>query len=540
MFWLAFLLCLLVSDPALAVTTRYVNNLLSSGANDGTTAADAWRSLEYARAGLAGQTVDVVVFTAGSGPYQEVFSTRSTAYKTDLSFAASDRSLNSVGTNLSSFSFAAGDIVRVKGSASNDRQFQIATVAASKITFIASNTVTDEAAGASIKVSSLNTGSNLAALDPGSNGTAARPRRWMFNGVEIDGSVTLNTANGYTWTQSAGNASEWYVKRSDGSNPSLLQVFGGTMDGEFVDDSADLSLDIGTVGALSAASPWGWGDNDSIGYSTLYVRSTVNPGLRVIKAAQVLAGVKTTWQYHSFEDGIISHINRDSADSVGGAGIWNASGTQWWAKRMLVRWVVMNGFRSASSSLTRVDSSVTYFAGHRGHYVSGDSSHVVNNCLDYGSHLFGLIGASVTSAGSLTIYNSVSAYNEAGAIDKKSATAVLTEGYNVWYPRFGSAGAMLGYVSAANWTTTAATDYPPSAATTTSTEAANLSAGAVDPLLRNPTLMASVSSPDVTGLQPTAASLRRTGKPRFHVIGKDGKRFNLAAFDRGPWMRSER
>ena len=65
---LATLMILAWNTESYAQTIRYVNNLLTSGANDGTTAADAWRSLEYARAGLAGQTVDMVVFTAGSGP----------------------------------------------------------------------------------------------------------------------------------------------------------------------------------------------------------------------------------------------------------------------------------------------------------------------------------------------------------------------------------------------------------------------------------------------------------------------------------------
>ena len=157
----------------------------------------------------------------------------------------------------------------------------------------------------------------------------------------------------------------------------------------------------------------------------------------------------------------------------------------------------------------------------------------MNNCLDYGSHLFGLIGASVTSAGSLTIYNSVSAYNEAGAIDKKSATAVLTEGYNVWYPRFGAAGAMLGYVSAANWTTTASTDYPPSAATTISTIVANVSAGAKNPQLKSP----SSNSFTATDMIPTNSdAVRGNGMPVFFLRDFTGKRFRSSSPDRGPWL----
>lgn len=469
-----------------AEVVRYVDNRVTGGNNSGTSTANAFRSIEDMRAAIAGQTIDRVVFVAGSGPYREAFGSRTTRYKTDLSFAAADRSLNSSSTDLSSFGFQVGDIVHVFGSPLNARQFQIATIAANKITFHSTNVVSTESAGAKVMVTTISAGSRIAALDPGVNGTASRPLRFQFNQVEIDCGRTLDAASGYTWTASTGKSGEWYVRRADGSNPSLVQPFCALIDGIFINDSADLDPDMGTVGSLSDTSPIGWGDNDSLGYSTVYIKSETNPGARAIRVGQIAAGVNTNWQYLSFEDGVFTLGTRDSGSNVAkGVAISNGSTTQWWVKRCVFKYQSSHAVENSAAATTDVYACLSYFSGHRGYALTIDSTLRVYNCVDYGSHLFALIGSGVTGAGSLTIRNCIGSWQEAGAIDKKSATAVLTEDHNMWWPRFGASGAMLGYVSAANWTTTHASDYPPSAATTISTQAANLAAGAIDPRFRN-------------------------------------------------------
>lgn len=461
-----------------ALTRVYVDNRLTSGANNGTSPSDAYRSLEHMRAGIAGTTTDEVYFVPGSGPYQEAFGTRITRYKTDLSFQASDRSLNSTVTALNTFSFAPGDIVQVFGSPLNSRQFTIATVAVNKITFIASNIVQDEAAGAQVNVTSLTNGSNLSAMDLAGNGTSGRYRRWLLNGCEIDCGRTLNESSGFQWIASR-ITNEWYVKRSDGSNPSFIQPTCGVLDNQFIADSASLGYEMGTVGSLnSSRDVMGWGDNDSIGYNTVYLYSVKNPNQRLVRIGQVASGVWTTWQYHSIEDGVFTLGNRAATNGVG---IYNSSTTLWYVKRCLFRYQANHAVEQTATSTTIVQSCVSYFSGHRGYYLGGNGTLRIHNCLDYGSHLFALIAATVTGAGTLELYNNVSAFNEAGAIDKKSAAAVLDEQYNVWFPRFEAAGAALGYISTANWPTTHATDFPASAATTIATVAANEAAGAINP-----------------------------------------------------------
>src|SRR5574343_1551036 len=181
----------------MAVVTRYIDNRLTTGANDGTTPADAYRSLEAFRAGSGASTVDIVSFVAGSGPYREVASTVKSGIRTDISFDAATKTITTVGGNFTTNGFQTGDIIRVTGSVSNDRQVAVGTVGTTTMTVDSTNILTDEAAGAGINIADATRGSNLAVLDPGGNGSATRFRRWQFNGSTIDSGLTLTTANGY-------------------------------------------------------------------------------------------------------------------------------------------------------------------------------------------------------------------------------------------------------------------------------------------------------------------------------------------------------
>lgn len=523
-----------------AEVVRYINKDLSTGANDGTSSANAYRgvnALERFRAGSGGSTIDRVIFE-GSGTYREVFSTVTTRIKTDISFAASTGTITSASSNFTTIGFQTGDIIRVLGSTSNDRQYTVGTVGTTTMTVSSSNIMADESAGESINISAVTRGSNLASLDPGGSASATRFRRWQFNGSTIDSGLTLTAANGYTWTQSTGNPNEWYVRRSDGSNPSLVRPYCGVIGGIFVNDSADLDPDMGTVGSLTGdvplaggVSPMGWGDNDSLGYSTVYVRSSVNPESLTVRVGQVPAGISTTWGWHSFEDGIFELGNRNSTSSTGyGVGISHRSSSTWYIKRCLFRYQSLHAIDHSNTGTTEAYSNLSYFSGHRHAALNADGALKIYNSVDYGSHLFAIITSGVTGAGSLTIRNSISAYNEAGAIAKGSATAVLTEDHNIWWPRFGASGGALGYTQTANWTTTDATDYPPSAATTISTQAANSAAGAVDPLFVRPSLT-SVQASDFKVAVDSAA--RYSGAPVFFLRDMSGRRFALSHPSRG-------
>jgi len=70
----------------------------------------------------------------------------------------------------------------------------------------------------------------------------------------------------YKWTQSVTTPGEYHLERLAGGDPGLLEVTVVYEDGT--------EMTAGTVGSL-AAGEWGWGDNDTLGYNTLYGKLTV-------------------------------------------------------------------------------------------------------------------------------------------------------------------------------------------------------------------------------------------------------------------------
>lgn len=68
----------------------------------------------------------------------------------------------------------------------------------------------------------------------------------------------------FAWTASGGGTDEFYLRTSGGSNPGITAQPGGVYLGGTL-------ATVGTPGSL-ATGRWGYGDNDTLGYSTLYVR----------------------------------------------------------------------------------------------------------------------------------------------------------------------------------------------------------------------------------------------------------------------------
>jgi hypothetical protein len=79
--------------------------------------------------------------------------------------------------------------------------------------------------------------------------------------------LLVTRPNIYRWTASAGGTDEYYCEAGAGGDPSLTASGSVTLDGCY-----NLATE-GTAGSL-AAGEYDWADNDSLGFTTLYVRLT--------------------------------------------------------------------------------------------------------------------------------------------------------------------------------------------------------------------------------------------------------------------------
>jgi len=90
----------------------------------------------------------------------------------------------------------------------------------------------------------------------GAAGDLSEPDNWK--------AITIRSA-GYKWTLSGSGTSEYYLEASGGGDPSLEDPDNVQEDGT--------NMTEGTAGALTAGQ-WDWGDNDTLGFNTVYVRLT--------------------------------------------------------------------------------------------------------------------------------------------------------------------------------------------------------------------------------------------------------------------------
>jgi hypothetical protein len=132
---------------------------------------------------------------------------------------------------------------------------------------------------------SANGGDYRTRLDPPSSGDSNSPitiRNYPGHTPILKGSYDLTSAT-YKWTESPAKAGEYYCELAGGGDPSL-----GDPDDVFMDDTV-LTENDGALGSL-ADHEWDYGDNDTLGYSTVYVRDdSGNPDVTgvVIEAAQI-------------------------------------------------------------------------------------------------------------------------------------------------------------------------------------------------------------------------------------------------------------
>lgn len=75
--------------------------------------------------------------------------------------------------------------------------------------------------------------------------------------------ISVRTAH-YSWTASGSGTNEFYLRTAGGTDPGLIAAPGSVQ-------VNGVNATSGTIGAL-AAGQWAYGDNDTLGFNTLYVR----------------------------------------------------------------------------------------------------------------------------------------------------------------------------------------------------------------------------------------------------------------------------
>lgn len=321
---LFLILALLASNTWAA--TWYIDNRLTTGSNNGTSAANAWRTLYDSAYGTNSGTVapgDTIECVAGSGPYYEA--TNTTAGKrissTTISFDAATKTIATSGAeNLALY--LANAYIRVSGATNpeNNGQFRVASSSTSAIVLQSTYNLVTEASGATVRIADITpAASAVYVFDQGRHGTVTGGRiTWNLNGCEFSAGWPLNTQE-FKWLRSRGGTNEWYVVRQDGSNPGLVRPESAVVDGFYMVASAtDNDRKRGTVGSLSYARQYAYGDGDSLGFSTVYVRTNGGaPGNVIVN--QVPFVVYAGWNNHTFRNGVWSFGNGSANGSVDGS-----------------------------------------------------------------------------------------------------------------------------------------------------------------------------------------------------------------------------
>ena len=85
-----------------------------------------------------------------------------------------------------------------------------------------------------------------------------------YNSIFKQGFTDLTTTTEFRWIKSAGGTNEYYCELAAGGDPGLADPVALYKSGGIYAK--------GTVGTLAGAQTWAYGDNDTLGFSTVYVK----------------------------------------------------------------------------------------------------------------------------------------------------------------------------------------------------------------------------------------------------------------------------
>lgn len=348
-----------------------------------------------------------------------------------------------------------------------------------------------------------------------------KPR--LHAGIRLDNNAS------YAWVLTAND--EYYLTASGGGDPSLTEIKSATIDGYYRGSSVHnnnsateqrattvVSGNDPVIGSmLGDGTVWGWGDNDSLGYSTFYFKPSAGkaPNDYEIAVSQINSILDTNWRYHQFDDLI---FNLGNGAPVAG------SGFEWVFNRCIIAnaedtCVASRGNDASGTWQIRLNSCLLS-QSHRAVAMSHNGIIQVNNCVGHNNHLFALIAAAGTNTALMPMRNNICWGGESGFLDNKNASFTVDEQNNLMYPRMNDGTGALGYINPTNWSTTDRSSMPASFTTTAGDQSALRDVNFVKTDLHDwkKCDFRLAASPALAAGQPPASGLTDIYGTPFHAI----------------------
>lgn len=298
---------------------------------------------------------------------------------------------------------------------------------------------------------------------------------WEWNGNTL--SVEQDVNNGsYEWRRSTAAGKEtWYflvapgggipqVLNWDGTLRNLPQVKSCVVNGNWSAQTTSLTGILALYGRY-LTNNWAWGDFDSLGFSTLYVKygAGENPSGKspvLVPLTDRVIGGGVGGSIHIHKNGHFRGSNKDIAGGSAALECWRCSFVN----------ADEAGAYLSSATLGQTYKFVACLfkdCGHEGIGIQTQQNCDIYHCAFVNTHTAMKLFSD--TAYTVNYFNNATKNLLAGVIQKDVATPVFNEGGNQHHvdPATTHGGMAISFTtSTRQWTTTAATDIPPNTATT--------------------------------------------------------------------------
>jgi hypothetical protein len=288
-----------------------------------------------------------------------------------------------------------------------------------------------------------------------------------MHGNTIQTDVNVNDGT-YKWTQSgASGKTDWYYLTTTGGTATTVpQTKSAIVRGYWSAETTNLVSGFTLFGHY-ATDNWAWGDYDSLGFSTLYVK--YNNGVEPTGGEPIYVPLKNNTIY--LYAGYASLILNDAI--IRGSNVTNIyAEAPVQVNRCIFYNADMQGIILAASG---ANGSKVYYSkfvncGHRGITVNAQADIDVYNNYFENVHL--MLYMASNTVYTVNFKNNSSKKLLAGAIQKDVVTPTLTESNNQFHidPNTTHASAAIAFTTATpRWTTTEVSDIPSNTTTTNTT-----------------------------------------------------------------------